>query len=421
MKKDEEYKGFWFLPENSNNKIPGILYFKADREVKLELIGGFDSDMSKLLFSTPIEIIHGMTYKNEQVSLLMCRKSVTWNTSSEYPISTYFCKYLILGKHLTNIEEPLFNKLRVNISSLFNWYPSARIKNSILFSADDEVIETNIKICDSDYWENEVKIDNEFSLKFFGAANFSIDSEHKDYNLSQDTYIELGTTNSKRSFLDLLNKVQLFRQFLTLASLSANSYSELILFDDSDFQKTAKGKTIFKKVFLFFIDRKDNIESNNNEFLFTHNEISSIFPDIIVKWYDLKESLSPIRHHLIESVKNKKTFTSLDFLIIIQALEGYHRRFISAKRNSLENRLLELVSNFKQIKKVKLTIEDITKAVKSRHYYSHFYDKETSVLDGVELFKLTQQLRILLVCCVLHLIGFDFLLIDKLVNKSSSL
>jgi hypothetical protein len=206
-----------------------------------------------------------------------------------------------------------------------------------------------------------------------------------------------------------------------LASLSNNEYLDFTLFDDSDYQMTKKGRKIFNRISLFFIDKNSN--SNNPahyEFLFTHNEISDVFHETIVKWYDLKESLSPIRHHLIESVKTKKFFTSLDFLIIVQALEGYHRRFVSPK-GTLEDRLSQLVDKFRQIRKIKLSSEDIEHTVKSRHYYSHFYDKETTVLEGVELYRLTQQLRILLVCCVLFLIGFDLAVIDKLVNKNSTI
>ena len=44
-----------------------------------------------------------------------------------------------------------------------------------------------------------------------------------------------------------------------------------------------------------------------------------------------------------------------------------------------------------------------------KHYYSHFMNKsqKPNTLDGIELYKLTGKLRILLICCVLSFIGMD--------------
>jgi hypothetical protein len=60
--------------------------------------------------------------------------------------------------------------------------------------------------------------------------------------------------------------------------------------------------------------------------------------------------------------------------------------------------------------------------VDSRNYYSHFMpkDKQPKALDGYELYKLTIRLRILLVCCVLSLYGFDNSRINEIMKESHS-
>jgi hypothetical protein len=170
---------------------------------------------------------------------------------------------------------------------------------------------------------------------------------------------------------------------------------------------------------LYFVrEKEDNHKIKRHEFLFSHNDIIDTFPIIIRAWYCFNKDLAPIRKHLIESIRFKKVFTSLDFLIIVQALEGYHRRFVDRNDNIfLKKRIEGLLGLFLDVHKVSNNPINVTHVVSSRHYYSHFYEKDGNVLDGVELFKLTEQLRVLLICCVLRLIGFDTKLIDKLLSK----
>lgn len=82
----------------------------------------------------------------------------------------------------------------------------------------------------------------------------------------------------------------------------------------------------------------------------------------------------PILHHLIDSIQQRSISQSIDFLVVVQALEGYHHRFFDnepQKEKSLEQRLKNLKNSFsKEI----LAARDINTecAAHSRNYYSHF-------------------------------------------------
>ncbi|MDP3441447.1 MAG: hypothetical protein Q8T08_01170, partial [Ignavibacteria bacterium] len=76
---------------------------------------------------------------------------------------------------------------------------------------------------------------------------------------------------------------------------------------------------------------------------------------------------------------------------------------------------------FKGVNKITNNPINITHVVSSRNYYSHFFDRNKNVLDGVKLFYLTNQLRNLLICCVLRLLGFDIGLTNKLLNENEKL
>jgi len=79
-----------------------------------------------------------------------------------------------------------------------------------------------------------------------------------------------------------------------------------------------------------------------------------------------------------------------------------------------------LRDEFQDIQRLQLTDEDLRAAVDSRNYYSHILklDKKAvrNVLDGAELLSLTNNLRTLLVCCVLNFMGLDNNRINQLLN-----
>ena len=71
------------------------------------------------------------------------------------------------------------------------------------------------------------------------------------------------------------------------------------------------------------------------------------------------------------------------------------------------------------IRKCKIDKEAV---VDSRNYYSHFMpkQKDSKVLDGYKLYEQTVRLRILLVCSVLSLFGFDNSRINQIMKESNS-
>jgi hypothetical protein len=413
-------KGFWFLPNNDKDRIPGTLFFIPNEEIRLELIGGLEFKFEDLLQTKFLETIHGISHEGEKITLFYSSGFGTLNLSGSFPLMNYKCKYLIKGKHLSSPYEATFSSAQADLTLLYKWYPAGRIKYEI--SKKDNLDKVNISTDETTYWEDVIKIDNDYSIKLLGIANFDESIDRKNFNLKQNTLFEVISSDSKKNVFDLLKKIEIFKQFLSLASLSTEEYSEIQLYDNDDYQQLKSGEKVFKPSNLFFIEKRNTIKKpNSHEFLFTHNDIAEIFSGIIIKWFETEQNLAPIRKHLIESIKNKKVFTSLDFLIIIQALEGFHRRFINSGRIKLESRIIELYNLFNDVVKVNRTTLNTAQVVGSRGYYSHFYDKNSNVLEGIELFNLTEQLRIILICCVIQLIGFNKDLIAKLINKNLNL
>jgi len=416
---EKEYKGYWFLPNKSENKIAGILYFKPNDKVKLELIGGFESKLSDVLKAKNYEVIYGITSSAEKITLFNCSSSFNLNFSSEYPLTNFKCAYFVLGKHLESFDDKIFNKIVVDMTSLYNWLPSGLIRHSIS-STKDNKLEINFSISQKDYWEKSIRINDTTDIKFLCSfEKTKSNNDDREIILIENTLLEISKINIKSSFTELLNKVNIFKEFLSLASLLNINYLNIELFDNNDFQELKNGNKHIYPVSLYYVNKNEHIaQSRNQDFLYKYQDIESLFPNIIKKWYDVKNDLAPIRNHLIESVIPKQTFTSLDFLILVQALEGFHRRFINDKKTNLNKRITFLINKFKDVQKVNLDTNEILWTVGSRDYYSHFFEKNKETLEGLELSRLSEKLRILLICCVLNLIGFNIDKINLILNKN---
>jgi hypothetical protein len=232
---------------------------------------------------------------------------------------------------------------------------------------------------------------------------------------------------------------------MSLATLQHVDTTYISLKNNSYYQELENGGKLYKAIDLIYVQHV-MCERNSNksyDFLLNYKSIKDNFSTIMAKWYADKEVLAPIRNHLVESVTDKRIFTSIDFLIVIQAIEGFWSRFrddeykrkkkeeekntknvIKGKNNNtrLETILNMLIEEFGDVPRIKEEHIDVKCAVDSRHYYSHFMDKskKTHALDGLELYELTHKLRKLLICCILSFMGIDNERINKILSESNS-
>jgi hypothetical protein len=225
--------------------------------------------------------------------------------------------------------------------------------------------------------------------------------------------------NQKTTVSEFLADIRQYESFMSLASLSELNASKILLYDDTVHQEITENERLYHPTELIYVHNNSEFEPKKMySFLFDYSQIKDLYNDIIVKWYNDTSQILPIRTHLIQSLERKRFFSSVDFLIIIQAIEGFCIRF--RKEQSLKRIVEDILEEFKDIQKVKELKLNIEEVVDSRHYYSHFMNKSNKpkALDGRDLYELTQKLRIILICCVLNQTGFCNKDIDDIFKKS---
>lgn len=428
-----EYKGYWFLPGKEDSNVAGILTFSPEEKIVLELIGSFEKEeraINVFLDKESVTVIHGITSDAKKVTLFNCIKYGSFNFSSSFPITKYNCQYIILGKHMLDFSENLFDSITIDCPDLQSWLFPGIIKQEVEFKNKNEVRSTTYTISTDNKVNKkcEALIDDNSKLTIRGGFSINEDELHTKFTLKQYTYFEIETISEKNNIWDLLHKSNLFIQFISLAALSPCYITKVTLYDYDNYQEYSDGKKFYHPINLYYVDRKNSINNTNKQkdYLFRYNQISNKFPLIIKAWFNSSVDIAPIRGHLIESIREKSYFSSLDFLIVVQALEGFHRRFVDQPKSSkskkvfLKNRLTALMALFEDVDIIIKTDIDVEEVVQTRDYYSHFFNRceKPKLKDGIDLYNLAKKLRLLLICCTLHLIGFDNPLINQLINNS---
>ncbi len=427
-------KGYWYLPSDPENKIAGILTYDPNNNIVLELFGGFDCSLDALFSNKQkvVDVIFGKTSDGEDITLFHSSRFANINFNATFPLVSYSSNYLLIGKHINGLDDRCNYCACVRIPELSHWCPPNAITISL---SSQETTRMNITF-DTQY-QNEmnviekVQVDDKTSVIIAQDVNFNSSEMHLVPRIEQYTYLKI-TKEKETSIKEILRDITTYEQFLSLATLSIVKSSSIIVFDN-ELYWTCDNKKYYHPISIIHlagnVKTKAQTAVRTTGFLFDYQTIKDYYADLLRKWYSEPENISPVRSHLIDSLERKKVYSSVDFLVIIQAIEGFWWRFrdleyknsnnISKKQKTLLNTILsELLSEFEdveQINKLELNIEAV---VDSRHYYSHFVPKtrKPKTLFGWQLINQAKRLRLLLLCCVLSFFGLQHSVINSILE-----
>ncbi len=403
METIKELKGLWWIPTNSEKKIAGVLRYSRTEDTTLEIIGEFQ-DEDWLLDSNyqhKYEIVHGTSSDGKDVTVIASIPiDATLNSSCSFPFVKYLTPMVVHGKHLLALDEKFISKITLSYDELSIWYRPDLTK-VVAHSRKVIFIER-----ETERYELKLEIDPNTSLIL--SPKVDVEQDATSYKIIQYTNLLMEFKQP----VDLQEAIRIiggFNQFLSFATFSSVQCKEICF--DYDGRSD-------NHIYYHFSKEEYKPFLEHFRYLFTYDIIKEKFPTIIKKWYE-DEDIIPIRTHLIQSLNRGGKFSSADFLVVVQAIDGYYKRF---KKNDtkLYKILVELVKEFSDISCLELVKADFSRIVSSRDYYSHLLPvrKKKSILSWHELHALDFQLRKLLICCLLQFIGFDNTEINTICSKS---
>lgn len=429
MTQTQTIKGFFFIPSFPDDIVPGILTIKPFDSIKLELFGKFQVASNAFEFSEDdgdIEnIILGKTLEVGEITLWnKVFRGAKWRNGMV--MTNYSFQYCFAGIHLESEEQNSFDYCHIKMEELLHWRSPDLIKYQIEYhDKTPKNISVNANVKDDSSTIKNIEINDSTTLALKQGVNLKTSHEKKEYDFSEEIYVRIDKSSSN-GFEDFLQDIRIFEQFISLATMSSVVNQEIKLYKKSNFQEyknNSEVKIIYNPIQLYTSNykAKETSKTKWNEYLFYFSDIEDAFERMLQKWYLDSMSAYPIKQHLIDSLNRNRVFTSIDFLIVMQALDGYASRF-ERKNKGFRNSIQELVDSFQDIDKIKCIDFEVQIATNSRHYYSHFFHKKENqqVYDGFELYNLTNKMRLLLLCCVMRLAGFDNVRINAVLNKSNN-
>lgn len=445
-----EITGEWFIPTNRETRIHGILSFDPIEGTELELYGSLSEDNFFPEFINQ-EIILGITSNSEQITLFSCNMTKSGGTTlvvgeeSGKPSTTYSIRYLLVGLHVQNREDLMFNQISSELFNLGEWVGISGFKRTVnSMSSEKYEIALEYKLPE----DIEFEIDEDTKGKFnFIAKQSDFTRYQKVVTINQRVEFQVTSTNEK-SISELLKYIFTFQNFLTLALYKSTYPLSITLRGEKHKKDYGNGELYRKTIKLYFSSRNFKINEKPKidlEMIFTYGVIQSDFPSIIRNWFSKYELLEPAFDLVFEQFYNGNNFSVNTFLNLAQSAETFHARvhnhtripreqykkmkedilkitpneyhtwltdqFNFGNNLNLHSRLTELADKYSNnildriLGEKSLFVLDVKN---SRNYYTH-YSKEgqRKALKGAKLYYLSEKLKILLVCSFLIEVGFD--------------
>ena len=435
----KEFKGKWWLPKRPNNKVAGILYYNPSEEFRLELIGSFDTDndnsIAAIFSAEKEEVIHGQASDGTNISLFNSHCDIAHIGKADFSTVVYKAREIAIGMHVASLDEKRFFKASVLIPELSYWLYPEVIKP--IYRDTDKGMGVYIAMEKQTAEEREVaKIEISKGLSMCLCRNATY---HSGEYLFKPTFKQFTSlqfeSKSDISLLDFYNAAVRFESFLSLATMREVGFSDLQVYSHDYSVTFGKEHIQYKPVSYDATYHQHPCAKKiaKHKFLFDFNQIAEYYPNAIKHWFAKDWKFDAIRRHYLDSIEYHGSFSYISFLIVIQAVEGYANRYmkkevdafrkslpVGKKTKKLHNILTTIFRKFTDVKSVNQDT-DLDAIVETRHYHSHLLaQRGDKWVDGLELYDLTDELRKVLICCILSYLGFTNQLIDKITTNTSN-
>lgn len=465
MIEEFEYKGIWWLPDKPQKRVSGVLKFNLNNGAILNLDGIFEDITIKEEISNAIstgnpiikniptdtllkpEIILGISSNGENITLYKCFET---KRSSSFPclqsFSSFYVEFIFIGAHFLKKEDIKFKSIFVRYSHLDEWVNISGFDKRELLESLKKREEIIVKYKLPEPFQVDINDKLRISI-VFRATGPQILPVQKGISIEQETLIQIENSE-ETSFEDYKKIIYHIRNFLSLATMEP--VYPLAIEGRTETNKEVIGKKIHYppiKILYREIDiSKKHKPLSPFEMLFTFGDISDKFASFLRNWFEKADLLGVVYDSYFSTLYNSYLYLENKFLNLSQGIEVFHRRIhgggylseedykeiyeklVNAIPEDIDkdfrNRLKEYLKygyefsfqkRLKEIFKKYYILNELIKdkdkfiplVANTRNYYVHYTEKlRKHAAQGIELFRLTEKLKLVLEVCLLATIGF---------------
>ncbi len=451
-------QGFFWLPENAEKRLPGVLRIADGGDIFIEVVGLFDESIEGLNRALNgdyelgrvvghVDDYGAATFDGNRYS------RVTLGVSGGITQASVRSTYALLGAAYDQSEPVTFRSFRFSVDGLEDWVNVTGIKSSTKANGSGASITYRVPA------DIDIGSIGSMNLRLTFGWTVSGLGSRTNAGIGHKTYFELGADNE----LPLENYISAARRVANLVSFAADvsvCQGPVTAHSKAVQREKPTGEKIEwpVKVFYHSLPHSSSIPKvERHRVLFDFQRIASNPSRVFRAWFDAYEVVKPALDLYFASRPGELTYLESRFLALSQGLETYHRRtnrdrvMNETEYQSLVSGLLETCPESRRewlagrlaygnepnlryrLKKIIEPLKShfgnrrnrerlVSRIVDTRNYLTHYDEaNQLKAASGYELWILCQQAEAVFQLQLLRLLGFSNEEVKEIVSNSNSL
>lgn len=325
---EHDWQGYWWLPENPGNLVPGVLKYDGKGKIFLELIGSFSgfkySDGN--LYIPGLEnwgIVYG-TSGNSEITLFgvsTTESNVSFSGNPGAVLQVAVVDRAIVGAHLLDKEDEIFSGFEVGIEDLNIWVKSSNSE----FKYEDVENEIGEKKCEISLSvkpipaavvsDNLYKIIHSFSLGKVEYLSGETVGSISDKVCMKVDYVNPNNLQKVLEEVGILQKLISFAVSRSVGIISLRLYS-------SEGESLDQGQPVDVLYSLSNVGCTDSKGADSQSVLFTCELVS--FDRVLPLWYELYYQLQNAAKEILTLHYSPKISEKNALLTAVNSAEILH-------------------------------------------------------------------------------------------------
>ncbi len=447
-----DFVGEWFLPDKENSHhIAGTLTWSSHRATLqlhdsfIPLRGAIYGDEAHLY-----PAVHGILVSSQFITVLDAKgfaSGINFGRAGVRQSERLTSSWVVIGAHI--VPQTLFSEIRVRIPGLQIWIGRSGVQQTIIDKTEDSPLSVIYHVVGLP--EEVVEIPCVSATLGWGI----------DRNFSGDLISEISVTSSAFMriqsnspqlldwFFEQIGKATTLLSFLAGAPMSPDHISAKIAESNVDVE-----------VLVALREGKYCTHKHAHDFYMLRNNMEADLGAVFAKWFEFYSSVDMASQLALSVLNSKDLWLHVEFLTLMQALEGFHRatmpglytseneyepirqalsnaipgivasdhkdalksRIKYGNEISLRKRLVALVEHLPLTLRKHILGSDgaLPRSwVETRNYYTHWDEASRGiVLEGIEMHRAGVRMRHLLRVLYLDFVGIPCSAIDKSLNNA---
>jgi hypothetical protein len=396
--------------------------------------------------------VHGVTTGSEYVSMLQASSAGTgmsFGAAGVRQSERLVSSWVIVGAHV--FQETLYSEVAVRIPCLQLWLCRSCLSHTL--AAPEEGVPFSLNYRLEKIPEELFDVPNISSTFVFDYDWSTSGNARSDISVQTSAYLRIRPSTPKdlEWYFEQIGKATTLLSFVSGSPMAPDQISAKLADDGSDVQ-----------ILVALREAKYCSFQNHHDFYMLRDNVGASLEEIVNRWFEIYDSVAMPSQLALSVLSSEKLWLHVEFLSLMQALEGLHRAILpglyatteqyEGVRQTLSNAIPQhIASDHKDAlrarikygneislrKRLAALVErlpvDMRKHilggsgsvpqswVATRNYYTHWDEaSKGDVLDGVEMHRAHVRMRHLLRALYLNLIGIpDVAIANSLQNTCS--